>query len=212
MNDSLSSSLLNLRPYHEFSSSKATVIDALILHSPLPSMDETMKVWQTLESYVPHKIRYLGISNVDLPTLQKLFDLANVKPAIVQNRFHELTKFDVAIRQYCIAKSMVYQAFWTLTANPGVWKQDSKLSLSKKMGLSPEEAWYCQVLNLENTVVLNGTTNPSHMRGDLAALEKGRLWANRNFSEWQDEQDKTLLVSSLQATSKTSEPDLPNPL
>ena len=163
-------------------------------------MDETMKVWRTLESYVPHRIRHLGISNVDLPTLQCLYDSATVKPAVVQNRFTKHAEFDAEIREYCTAMSMVYQAFWTLTANPSIWKQNSMASLSKKIGISPEEAFYCQVLNLANTVILNGTTNVAHMSGDLAAIEKGRLWATKNVSEWQDH---AFLIENLVAQDKT---------
>ena len=43
-------------------------IDTLVLHSPMPSMPETLEVWRTLEQYVPGEIRNLGISNCNLFT------------------------------------------------------------------------------------------------------------------------------------------------
>src|SRR5271170_935676 len=49
-------------------------IDGLVLHSPLPTFDETLEAWQTLEQYVPAKIRVLGISNCNLFTLMELYE------------------------------------------------------------------------------------------------------------------------------------------
>ncbi|KAK4067936.1 hypothetical protein Trihar35433_6496 [Trichoderma harzianum] len=66
-------------------------LDSLVLHSPMDTMQETITVWKTLETYTPHKIRNLGISNTTLPILQALFNDMTVKPAVVQNRFHNRT-------------------------------------------------------------------------------------------------------------------------
>lgn len=63
----------------------------------------------------------LGISNIyDLNLLQRIFDAANVKPAFVQNRFYQKSGYDKAIRDFCRTSNIVYQSFWTLTANPHV--------------------------------------------------------------------------------------------
>ena len=140
-------------------------------------MDQTIEAWQTLESYVPQKIRHLGISNTTLPILERIWHLVEVKPAVVQNRFYVDTKFDLQLRSYCEEKSVVFQAFWTLTANPTFLRSRVVTELARKMGLSSAQAWYCLIVGLDNTVILNGTTNPLHMREDLEAIERGRQWA-----------------------------------
>lgn len=38
---------------------------------------------------MPHTIRALGVSNLKLSQLQKLYDAAIVKPSFVQNRFYK---------------------------------------------------------------------------------------------------------------------------
>ena len=71
-----------MRPSAEESSSESTYLDCLVLHSPLPTMAQILEAWQTAETYVPHKIRFLGISNVTLGILEQLYDSAKIKPAI----------------------------------------------------------------------------------------------------------------------------------
>ncbi|KAL7931304.1 hypothetical protein V8C35DRAFT_114061 [Trichoderma chlorosporum] len=41
-------------------------LDAVLLHCPLPTLEQTLQAWEALKKFVPHKIRHLGISNVIL--------------------------------------------------------------------------------------------------------------------------------------------------
>lgn len=163
---------------------ESAYLDALILHSPLPTFDETLEAWETLEQYVPHKIRCLGISNCNLFTLMDLYERASVKPAIVQNRFYANTKYDIGLRKFCTERSIVYQSFWTLTANPALLKSAEVELLSSLLGISPQAALYGLVLGLGNTVILNGTTKQHHMRQDFQAFSRLRHMASRQPGDW----------------------------
>lgn len=183
---SIKSSLWNLRASENPGSEDDTYLDALVLHSPLPTMAETLEAWRACEEYVPHKIRNLGISNSWLPVLSALFREAKVKPAVAQNRFYADTHFDTALREFCRENSIVYQSFWTLTANPDlVWSAEVGL-LAHKTGISQQAALYCLVMGLGNTVVLNGTKNQGHMVADLEAPGRVGQFAAKNPEEWTD--------------------------
>lgn len=197
---SISSSLRNLRLSVEESSSESTYLDCLVLHSPLPTMAQTLEAWRAAESYVPHKIRYLGISNVTLATLEQLYDAAEFKPAIVQNRFYASTHFDVSLRAFCAERSIIYQSFWTLSANPKILRGPEVQQVADKVGLTPYEAMYCLVLALDNIIILNGTTNPKHMSDDLACVQRGRKWASEHPNDWAEYLDKFKML--LGETSK----------
>lgn len=159
-------------------------IDTLVLHSPMQSINETMEVWHTMEQYVPHEIRHLGISNCNLFMLMDLYERSTIKPSVVQNRFYPSTKFDIGVRQFCKEKNIVYQSFWTLTANPTlVWSKEAGL-LANQLGISPQSAFYCLVLGLGNTTVLNGTKRISHMQEDWQAVQKTREFAESYPGEW----------------------------
>ena len=132
---SIKSSLMNLRPSAEDSSSESAYLDCLVLHSPLPTMEQTLEAWRAAESYVPHKIRYLGISNVSRGLLELLYDAVEHKPAVVQNRFYLNTKFDANIRAFCVEKSIIYQSFWTITANATIVRSPEVGHVAEKLGL-----------------------------------------------------------------------------
>lgn len=74
---SFQASLRNLGTYY---------LDSLVLHSPLPSLDQTLDVWHAFEDiHASGGARRLGISNCyDLQTLRDLHARAKVKPSVVQ--------------------------------------------------------------------------------------------------------------------------------
>lgn len=182
---SIESSLHNLRHSGSPPEPDDTYIDTLVLHSPLPTMDETMQAWNTAEGFVPHKIRNLGISNCPLSTLVELHEKARIKPAVVQNRFYAKAKFDIAVRKFCRDHGIIYQSFWTLTANPRlVWSAEVGL-LGHQVGISPQEALYCLVLGLGNTVILNGTKSGDHMKSDLKAPGLVKAFAEKYPEHWE---------------------------
>jgi diketogulonate reductase-like aldo/keto reductase len=168
---SIASSLKNLT----FPGSGEPYIDCLVLHSPLRTIEETLRAWKVFESYVPSKIRTLGISNTTIDVLESIFREATVKPSVVQNRFYPATQWDVPLRGFCRERGIVFQSFWTLTGNPGLMKSKVVTEMAetlKEVGIADEKALalYSLVLGLEGTSVLNGTTNKERMAGDLASL------------------------------------------
>ena len=161
-------------------------IDALVLHSPMPSAGETLEVWQMLEQYVPGEIRNLGISNCDLFQLMDLWERAYIKPAVVQNRFYSSSKYDIGIRKFCEEKGIIYQSFWTLTGNPHLLRSSEVTSLAGQLNISPQSALYCLVLGLGNTTILNGTTNQSRMKEDWHAIKQTQDFARVDPAEWEN--------------------------
>jgi diketogulonate reductase-like aldo/keto reductase len=158
-------------------------LDCLVLHSPLPEMEDTIKAWETLSTYVPHKIRALGISNTTYDILRTLHDEMEVKPSVVQNRFYPATKWEVPLRKFCREQGIIFQSFWTLTGNPGLIKSDPVVNLAgelKGLGVWDPEviALYSLVLGLEGTTVLNGTTQFIRIKRDLEGLEAVSKWAD----------------------------------
>jgi len=173
MHTSVASSLRNLR-YNE--SDDESYVDCLLLHSPLPTIDQTLQAWKLLESYVPDKIRSLGISNVSLPILQAIHENATVKPSVVQNRFYPQTRYDVPLRAFCREHDIMYQSFWTLTGNPSLIRSEPVTALAQVAGVGLPVALYALVMD-QGVVVLNGTTSSDHMRADLEGVDKVRDWA-----------------------------------
>ncbi|KAL4882238.1 NADP-dependent oxidoreductase domain-containing protein [Aspergillus karnatakaensis] len=182
---SVKSSLYNFRLSAEPESAEDTYIDTLVLHSPLPTMAQTMEAWLALETYVPHRIRSLGISNTTLPVLKEIVSLSKVKPAVVQNRFYGGTQFDVPLRAYCREHQIIYQSFWTLTANPELVQSQPVLTLAREASISSAAALYGLILGLGQTTILNGTTKKENMESDLKALRSLQQFSSNNPDDWQ---------------------------
>jgi diketogulonate reductase-like aldo/keto reductase len=115
--------------------------------------------------------RQLGISNCyDASYLAALYEWARVKPAVVQNRFYAETGFDQDIRTFCAAHGIVYQSFWTLTANRQVLESAPVCEIAAALERTPAQILF-RCLASEGIVPLIGTTSEQHMREDLAIFE-----------------------------------------
>ncbi|CAD0091209.1 unnamed protein product [Aureobasidium mustum] len=177
---SVASSLHNLR--HN-KNSEESYIDCLVLHSPLPSIKQTMEAWDAMSSFVPSKVHSLGISNTSLPILQHIWSNSTVKPTVVQNRFYAATGWDIALREFCTDNGIEYQSFWTLTGNPDLLDCQLVQMAAEQVGVSAEVALYSLVQGL-GIAPINGTT--SHIESDVAELSKLEQWKaqGRNIETW----------------------------
>ncbi len=151
---------------------QTTYLDCLLLHSPLANQPHTMEVWRAMEQIFDNGgAKQLGISNCyDPQQLELLYRNANVKPAVIQNRFYAETKYDRTIRDFCQQQRIIYQSFWTLTANPKVLAHATLQTLAAKYQRSTAQLFF-RYLNQINIIPLTGTTSETHMREDLAIFD-----------------------------------------
>jgi diketogulonate reductase-like aldo/keto reductase len=151
---------------------QTSYLDCLVLHSPLTATGEATQVWRAMEALVDADgVRQLGISNCySLEYLADLYRSARVKPAVVQNRFYAQTGYDREIRAFCRQRGIIYQSFWTLTANPHVLAHDQLMSLASKYERTPAQIFF-RYLTQTGVVPLTGTTSEIHMREDQQIFE-----------------------------------------
>jgi diketogulonate reductase-like aldo/keto reductase len=151
---------------------QTTYVDSLILHSPMASAHDTMEVWRAFEQLVDTGgVRQLGISNCySLKQFDALYSSARIKPTVLQNRFHAATGYDQELRAFCQHHQIVYQSFWTLTANPKTLAHATIKSLSAKYGRTPAQILF-RYLTQIGIVPLTGTRSEEHMRADLAIFD-----------------------------------------
>jgi len=161
-------------------------VDCLILHSALPDPSQMSHVWGAMEQlFHAGGARQLGISNCYSPaSLEMLYQVAKVKPAVVQNRFYAETGYDREIREFCRRREILYQSFWTLTANPQLLAHGNVAILAAKYARTPAQILF-RYLTQNDIVPLTGTTSATHMREDLEIfdfqLTPGELQAVTNL-------------------------------
>jgi diketogulonate reductase-like aldo/keto reductase len=135
-------------------------------------MAQTQSAWRTLESFIDNgQVRQLGISNCYRPTdLQTLYQSARIKPAVLQNRFYAETRYDRDIRNYCKQKKIIYQSFWTLSANPDLLAHATMTALASAYKRTAAQILF-RYLTQIGVVPLSGTQSEAHMRDDLAIFD-----------------------------------------
>ena len=151
---------------------KTDYVDALLLNSPFPKFEDTMKVWKKFEIlFEEKKVLRLGISNIySLEQLKEISQEAKHKPTIIQNRFYSDSNYDMEIRSFCERHLMTYQSFWTLTGNPNVLSDPDFEKISDKLRLTKEQLFLKFAMQL-GIIPLIGTSDKGHMKKDLDLLD-----------------------------------------
>ena len=147
-------------------------VDSLVLHSPMEPHALLMKAWNAMEKIQKTGgARQLGISNCyHTEVMRSLYADANVKPAVVQNRFYQETGYDANLRHWCSHHGVIYQSFWTLTANPHILSSNTVRTIAKKYNKTEAQIFF-RYLSHSGIVPLTGTTSEQHMREDLSIFD-----------------------------------------
>lgn len=163
--DSFASSLEHLRVER---------VDSYLLHCPSRSAGlgaEDWQAWQTMEKiHESGRARLLGVSNVSLEQLEILHKDAKVKPHFVQNRCFAASGWDRAVREFCKANGIIYQAFSLLTANRQVLASQYLAMLAKRHNCSTAQLVFRFSIDV-GMLPLTGTTDALHMKQDLQVLD-----------------------------------------
>ena len=130
-----------------------------------------IKAWRTLEDHVSSGvIRYLGISSLhDANYLKRLYNEAEIKPSILQNRFHSNRQFHVHLQATFRQYNLQIQRFWVLTGNGGGrWNA----AMAERKKLTPQQLMLAFVMTLESNTPLVGTHDIQHMKDDLDVAKR----------------------------------------
>ena len=147
-------------------------VDSLVLHSPMTPHALLMKAWNAMEKIQKTGgARQLGISNCyATEVIRALYADANEKPAVVQNRLYQETGYDSDLRHWCSNHGVIYQSFWTLTANPHVLASNTVGTIAQKYNKTEAQIFF-RYLSQSGIVPLTGTCSEQHMREDLSIFD-----------------------------------------
>ncbi len=145
-------------------------MDSYILHGPTLSqgiIDADLEIWLAMEALVREgKIKFLGISNVNIEQVRALYDQVSIKPSFIQNRCFSTTCWDQDVRLFCQKNQIIYQGFSLLTANQAYIFNPYTQALALKYAKTIPQLIFrfaCKI----SILPLTGTTNPQHMQDDL---------------------------------------------
>jgi diketogulonate reductase-like aldo/keto reductase len=160
---SMSSSLEHLATDH---------LDSYVLHGPSSAYnwtDADAEVWETMKKERDAgRTLLLGVSNVSLHHLQQMEATNSELPSFVQNRCYARLGWDREVRLFCREKKIVYQGFSLLTANAEVLHHPGISQLAARANATPAQIIFA-FARAVGMLPLTGTSNPEHMKQDLAS-------------------------------------------
>lgn len=147
-------------------------LDSWVLHGPLRTFEDTLTVWRAMEAIAQRgQVGQLGVSNFYDPAMfARLIGEAAIKPAVLQNRFYRDTSYDVGVRKICTEHNIIYQSFWTLTANPQILGHPRIQQMSAELQKTTPQVFF-RYLSQKGIVPLTGTTDRHHMDQDLGIFD-----------------------------------------
>jgi diketogulonate reductase-like aldo/keto reductase len=147
-------------------------VDSYVLHGPA-SRDEwtedDAEVWTAMvRERDAGRTRLLGVSNISLEQLEQMTDAGAEAPNFVQNRCFAQLGWDREIRAFCLERKIVYQGFSLLTANRPVLSHPLLTGIAARQRATPAQVVFRFALAV-GMLPLTGTSNPEHMKQDLAS-------------------------------------------
>ena len=148
-------------------------VDSYVLHGPASGYgwgDADSEVWAAMaKERDAGRTRFLGVSNVSLRHLEQMIALHAEPPAFVQNRCFARLGWDREVRLFCAERKIVYQGFSLLTANPEVLNHRGVQNLAARANVTPAQIVF-SFARAVGILPLTGTSDPEHMKQDLASL------------------------------------------
>ena len=147
-------------------------LDSYVLHGPYSRYGlgtSDWEVWGAIEAlYESGKTKMIGISNVSAIQLAELCGRATHKPMVVQNRCYAAFGWDKEVRELCRQQGIIYQGFSLLTANREIFGDPRVRDMAARVGHGVAQVVFRFAMQI-GMLPITGTSNPHHMREDLAA-------------------------------------------
>ncbi len=145
-------------------------VDSYVLHGPSSGYDWTdAEVWEAMrKERDAGRTRLLGVSNVSLQHLQQMDATNSEMPAFVQNRCYARLGWDRDVRLFCRQRKIIYQGFSLLTANVEVLRHPVVSGVAARENATPAQIIFAFARAI-GMLPLTGTSNPEHMKQDLAS-------------------------------------------
>ncbi len=136
-------------------------IDLFLIHWPLPAVSDFVSTWKALQKvYAEGRARAIGVSNFQDHHLQRLFDEAEVVPAVNQIELHPyLTQQSLAAFD---AEHGIATEAWSPIAQGAVLDDPVIVEIAKAHGKSPAQVvlrWHLQ----HGYIVFPKSVTPSRM-------------------------------------------------
>jgi 2,5-diketo-D-gluconate reductase A len=145
-------------------------VDLYLIHWPMPAADRYVDTWQAFEKlYADRRIRAIGVSNFQIPHLERLFESSGVVPAVDQVELHPYLQ-QKELRSFHEEFGIRTEA-WSPLAKGGALLTDPVVAdIAAKHGRSTAQVvlrWHLQL----GTIVIPKSVTPARIRENIAVFD-----------------------------------------
>lgn len=144
-------------------------VDLFLIHWPLPDVLDYVETWKALEGiYHAGKARSIGVSNFQIPHLERLLKETDVVPVVNQIEVHpEMTQ--EPLRAFGVSKGIATEA-WSPIAQGKILDNPTIGSIAKKIGKTPAQVvlrWHIQ----RGDIVFPKSVTPSRVKENFELFD-----------------------------------------
>lgn len=146
-------------------------LDLFLIHWPLPTRydGDFVSTWKTMEEFAADgRSRSIGVSNFQVPHLQRLLDETGTAPAVDQVEVHP-RHANGAVREFCREHGIAVEA-WAPLAQGALLGDGTVRTVAERVGRTPAQVvlrWHIQ----RGDIVFPKSMNPERMRENFAVFD-----------------------------------------
>jgi diketogulonate reductase-like aldo/keto reductase len=124
------------------------VLDLFLIHWPLPMFDQYVETWRAFEKLLADgRVRSIGVSNFEIPHLQRLMAETDVTPAINQVELHPQFPQE-ELREFHAEHGILTESWGPLGQGKGLLEDPNIVEVARRKDRTPAQVvlrWHIQL-------------------------------------------------------------------
>jgi diketogulonate reductase-like aldo/keto reductase len=146
------------------------VLDLFLIHWPLPMFDQYVETWRAFERLLADgRVRSIGVSNFEIPHLERLLAEANVTPAVNQIELHpEFPQEE--LRAFHEEHGILTESWGPLGQGKGLLESPPIVEVAQRKGRTPAQIvlrWHVQL----GCVVIPKSVHPERIQENINVFD-----------------------------------------
>jgi 2,5-diketo-D-gluconate reductase A len=142
------------------------VLDLFLIHWPLPMFDQYVETWRAFEKLLADgRVRSIGVSNFEIPHLQRLLAETDVTPAVNQIELHPEFPQE-QLREFHQQHGILTESWGPLGQGKGLLENPQIVEVAQRKDRTPAQVvlrWHVQL----GCVVIPKSVNPDRIRENI---------------------------------------------
>jgi 2,5-diketo-D-gluconate reductase A len=142
------------------------VLDLFLIHWPLPMFDQYIETWRAFEKLLADgRVRSIGVSNFEIPHLQRLLAETDVTPAVNQIELHPEFPQE-QLREFHQQHGILTESWGPLGQGKGLLENPQIVEVAQRKDRTPAQVvlrWHVQL----GCVVIPKSVNPDRIRENI---------------------------------------------